>query len=97
MAVRASRTSSSLNGLIIAITIFMGSIPAWPGTDRARSRLSLPTRREFAARPQPAPVESNAVPDRADCPNGLGTRTFFHQAKPVAAHLVQVRIKYRRT
>src|ERR1700761_7876084 len=33
MAVRASRTSSSLNGLIIAITIFMGPIPAW-----ARSR-----------------------------------------------------------
>src|SRR5271169_167786 len=39
MAVRASRTSSNLNGLMIAITIFMGPIPAWArfGRDRALS------------------------------------------------------------
>src|SRR5690242_11066347 len=30
MEVRASRTSSSLKGLITAMTIFMDSIPAWP-------------------------------------------------------------------
>src|ERR1700690_2460013 len=29
MEVRASRTSSSLKGLIMAMTIFMDSIPAW--------------------------------------------------------------------
>src|SRR5665213_2572530 len=37
MAVRASRTSSSLNGLMIAITIFMGPIPAWARSRRDRA------------------------------------------------------------
>src|SRR5260370_36621502 len=66
MAVKASRTSSSLNGLMIAITIFMGPIPAW-----ARSRLDRAFSTEvhhaekFTTRAQPAPVESNAVPDRS--------------------------------
>src|SRR6185369_16955193 len=66
MAVRASRTSSSLNGLMIAITIFMGPIPAW-----ARSRLDRAFSTEvhhaekFTTRAQPALIESNAVPDRA--------------------------------
>src|SRR5258708_35929521 len=65
MAVRASRTSSSLNGLMIAITIFIGPIPAW-----ARSRLDRAFSTEvhhaekFTTRAQPAPIESNAVPDR---------------------------------
>src|SRR6187549_2126409 len=65
MAVRASRTSSSLNGLMIAITIFMGPIPAW-----ARSRLDRAFSTEvhhaekFTTRAQPGPLESNAVPDR---------------------------------
>src|SRR6266699_5454889 len=68
MAVRASRTSSSLNGLMIAITIFMGPIPAW-----ARSRLDRAFSTEvhhaekFTTRAQPEPVESNAVPDRTRC------------------------------
>src|SRR6202012_979791 len=65
MAVRASRTSSSLNGLMIAITIFMSPIPAWPGHDATgRCRLRFTTRREFTTRAQPGPLESNAVPDR---------------------------------
>src|ERR1700710_2636437 len=64
MAVRASRTSSSLNGLMIAITIFMGPIPAW-----ARFRLHRAFSTEvhhaekFTTRAQPRPIESNAVPD----------------------------------
>src|ERR1700761_8987418 len=65
MAVRASRTSSSLNGLIIAITIFMSPIPAWARSRRDRAcRLRFTTRREFTTRAQPGPLESNAVPDR---------------------------------
>ena len=65
MAVRASRTSSSLNGLMIAITIFMGPIPAWARfRQTGRSRLRFTTRRKFTTRAQPAPIESNAVPDR---------------------------------
>src|SRR5437762_2359544 len=68
MAVRASRTSSSLNGLIIAITIFMGPIPAWPGPDVAgRFSTGSPRGRKFTTRAQPGPLESNAVPDRACC------------------------------
>src|SRR6476661_4650079 len=59
MAVRASRTSSSLNGLMIAITIFMGPIPAW-----ARCRPTGRSRLRFTTRAQPGPLESNAVPDR---------------------------------
>src|SRR5215470_8668650 len=68
MAVRASRTSSSLNGLMIAITIFMGPIPAIAryGRDRAFST-EFTTRRKFATRPQPGPIESNAVPDCRHC------------------------------
>src|SRR5437763_14021146 len=65
MAVRASRTSSSLNGLMIAITIFMGPIPAWarPRHDRAFST-EVHDAERFTARAQPGPIESNAVPDR---------------------------------
>src|SRR5664279_1521426 len=65
MAVRASRTSSSLNGLMIAITIFMGLIPAWARSRHDRAyRLRFTTRREFTTRAQPGPIESNAVPER---------------------------------
>src|SRR5712672_2460486 len=65
MAVRASRTSSSLNGLMIAITIFMGPIPAWARSrhDRAFST-EVHHAEKFTTRAQPAPIESNAVPDR---------------------------------
>src|SRR4051812_43418833 len=65
MAVRASRTSSSLNGLMIAITIFMGPIPAWarPKTDRAIST-EVHHAEKFTTRAQPGQIESNAVPDR---------------------------------
>src|SRR4051812_1537151 len=64
MAVRASRTSSSLNGLMIAITIFMGPIPAWarPRHDRAFST-EVHHAERFTTRAQPEPIESNAVPD----------------------------------
>src|SRR5215217_3191463 len=66
MAVRASRTSSSLNGLMIAITIFMGIVPAWARfRPTGRSRLRFTTRRMFTTRAQPGPLESNAVPDRS--------------------------------
>src|SRR5438874_1727554 len=65
MAVKASRTSSSLNGLMIAITIFMGPVPAWA---RARHDRAFSTEvhhaEKFTTRAQPAPIESNAVPDR---------------------------------
>src|ERR1700734_194585 len=69
MAVRASRTSSSLNGLMIAITIFMGPIPAWARSrlDRAFSTEVHHAEKKFATRAQPAPIESNAVPDRRRC------------------------------
>src|SRR4051812_4135405 len=68
MAVRASRTSSSLNGLMIAITIFMGPIPAWARSrhDRAIST-EVHHAEKFTTRAQPALIESNAVPDRAAC------------------------------
>src|ERR1700733_2667265 len=64
MAVRASQTSSSLNGLMIAITIFMGPIPAWARSrhDRAFST-EVHHAEKFTPRAQPAPIESNAVPD----------------------------------
>src|ERR1700736_4153331 len=65
MAVRASRTSSSLNGLMIAITIFMGPIPAWarPRQNRAFST-EVHHAEKFTTRAQPGPLESNTVPDR---------------------------------
>src|SRR6478752_10204969 len=68
MAVKASPTSSSLNGLMIAITIFMGPIPAWAqaGRDRAFST-EVHHAEKFTTRAQPAPIESNAVPDRSCC------------------------------
>src|SRR5215468_9361077 len=76
MAVRASRTSSSLNGLMIAITIFMGPIPAWARFRRTgRSRLRFTTRRSFTTRAQPGPLESNAVPDR------LGYLTVYESGR----------------
>src|SRR5882762_5846067 len=67
MAVRASRTSSSLNGLMIAITIFMGPIPAWARSrhDRAFST-EVHHAEKFTPRAQPGPIESNAVPDGAN-------------------------------
>src|ERR1700737_2036876 len=66
MAVRASRTSSSLNGLMIAITIFMGPIPAWARSRHDRAFLSTEVHHaeKFTTRAQPGPIESNAVPDR---------------------------------
>src|SRR5258706_2030975 len=65
MAVRASRTSSSLNGLMIAITIFMGPIPAWARTRRDRAfSTEVHHAEKFTTRAQPALIESNAVPDR---------------------------------
>src|ERR1700684_2808651 len=69
MAVRSSRTSSSLNGLMIAITIFMGPIPAWARSrrDRAFSTEAHHAEKKFATRAQPDPTESNAVPDQPRC------------------------------
>src|SRR6185312_10164270 len=68
MAVRASRTSSSLNGLMIAITIFMGLIPAWARSRRDRAfSTEVHHAEKFATRAQPGPLESNAVPDRPHC------------------------------
>src|ERR1700712_2693152 len=66
MAVRASRTSSSLNGLMIAITIFMGPIPAWARSRHDRAFLSTEVHHaeKFTSRAQPGPLESNAVPER---------------------------------
>src|SRR3981081_333786 len=66
MAVRASRTSSSLNGLMIAITIFMGPIPAWARSRRNRAfSTEVHHAERFTTRAQPALVQSNAVPDAA--------------------------------
>src|SRR6266403_4637038 len=66
MAVRASRTSSSLNGLMIAITIFMGPIPAWARSRRDRAfSTEVHHAEKFTTRAQPGPIESNAVPDVA--------------------------------
>src|SRR5882757_6581658 len=85
MAVRASRTSSSLNGLMIAITIFMGPIPAWARTrhDRAFST-EVHHAEKFTTRAQPAPIESNAVPDGA---NSLTVyeRGRFHASREMLA------------
>src|SRR5215216_5936749 len=66
MAVRASRTSSSLNGLMIAITIFMGICPRLGPvhTDRAFST-EVHHAEMFTTRAQSGPLESNAVPDRS--------------------------------
>src|SRR6266404_7229343 len=65
MAVKASRTSSSLNGLMIAITIFMGPIPAWARSRRDRAfSTEVPHAEKITTRAQPALIESNAVPDR---------------------------------
>src|SRR5664279_213312 len=76
MAVRASRTSSSLNGLMISITIFMGLIPAWARSRHDRAyRLRFTTRRKFTTRAQPRPVESNAVPDQP------GSLTDYERAR----------------
>src|SRR5476649_1635889 len=66
MAVRASRTSSSLNGLMIAITIFMGPIPAWARSEHDRAfSTEVHHAEKFTTRAQPGPIESNAVPDRS--------------------------------
>src|SRR5215217_3542994 len=66
MAVRASRTSSSLNGLMIAITIFMGPIPAWARSTRDQAfSTEIHHAEKFTTRAQPASLESNAVPDGA--------------------------------
>src|SRR3981081_1566342 len=64
MAVKASRTSSSLNGLMIAITIFMGPIPAWARSRHDRGfSTAVNHEGQFHTAAQPAPIESNAVPD----------------------------------
>src|SRR5882757_1305932 len=64
MAVKASRTSSSLNGLMIAITIFMRPIPAWARSRRDRAfSTEVHHAEKFTTRAQPRPIESNAVPD----------------------------------
>src|SRR3954466_3153750 len=89
MAVRASRTSSSLNGLMIAITIFMNPIPAWARSRHDRAFLTEVHHAErFTTRAQPARIESNAVPDGPDslmvyecgrfraAPNGLAAAIF---------------------
>src|ERR1700722_15705420 len=87
MAVRASRTSSSLNGLMIAITIFMGPIPAWARSkhDRAFST-EVHHAEKFTTRAQPASIESNAVPDRPPSltvyERGL-FRAFLESGRPV--------------
>src|ERR1700758_4945210 len=63
MAVKASRTSSSLNGLMIAITIFMGLVPR---LDSVKEHRAVPTEIHHAekvtTRAQPKAIESNAVP-----------------------------------
>src|SRR5262245_30344046 len=69
MEVRASRTSSSLKGLITAMTIFMDSIPAWARLLRHAVRagsLSFRPQRSFAG--MAAGIESNAVPDADGTP-----------------------------
>src|ERR1700733_6628318 len=68
MAGRASRTSSSLNGLMMAIRSFIFRIPPRARGRRGRAfSTEVPPAREFTTRAQPAPIESNAVPDRARC------------------------------
>src|ERR1700739_233193 len=68
MAVRASRTSSSLNGLMIAITIFMGPIPAWARSRRYRAfSTEVHHAEKFATRAPPDFLDSNAWPDRRHC------------------------------
>src|ERR1700693_1775185 len=60
MAVRASRTSSSWNGLMIAITIFMGPIPAWARSRRDRAfSTEVHHAEKVTTRAQPAPIESD--------------------------------------
>src|ERR1700733_6943223 len=88
MAVRASRTSSSLNGLMIAITIFMGPIPAWARSRRDRTfSTEVHHAEKFTTRAQPAPLESNAVPDRPrsltvyEC-GSFGTFLAFGRSAP---------------
>src|SRR3954471_23327879 len=89
MAVRASRTSSSLNGLIIAITIFMGPIPAWARSGRGRAFLDwFATREKFTTRAQPGPLESNAVPDGADCLTGYESGCFRAFRVPLGSALL---------
>src|SRR4051794_21932140 len=85
MAVRASRTSSSLNGLMIAITIFMGPIPAWARSrhDRAFST-EVHHAEKFTTRAQPAPIESNAVPDGANSLTGYERGRFHAQGEMLA-------------
>src|SRR6202048_3408021 len=86
MAVRASRTSSSLNGLMIAITIFMGPIPAWARSRHDRAFLSTEVHHaeKFTTRAQPRPIESNAVPDGR---NSLTVyeRGCFHASREMLA------------
>ncbi len=66
MEVRASRTSSGLNGLIIAITIFMCLIPAWrtvaPESTSAASRMVAAGRAESLPRSSKLPNKRRAKP-----------------------------------
>src|SRR5689334_10085192 len=91
MAVKASRTSSSLNGLMIAITIFMGPIPAGLDPDPIeRSRLKFTTQRYSRRGAQPVRLESNAVPeDRAGLTNDqiCGFRGFAAESEKGASRL----------
>src|SRR5260221_11926045 len=66
MGVKASGTFPAWNGLMLALTILWVLSPLAPRPDATgRSRLRFTTRRKFTTRAQPAPVESNAVPDRS--------------------------------
>src|SRR4030081_3778168 len=88
MAVRASRTSSSLNGLMIAITIFMGPIPAWARSRRDRAfSTEVHHAEKFTTRAQPRPIESNAVPDRP-CSLTVYERGRFHALREMLASAI---------
>jgi hypothetical protein len=51
---------------MIAITIFMGPIPAWARSRRDRAfSTEVHHAEKFTTRAQPRPIESNAVPDRS--------------------------------
>src|SRR5262245_54455453 len=70
--VRASRTSSSLNGLMMAMIIFIGSIS--PSSNPAFARdPAAPTRPQGGPRTAPdAALESSSVPVPGNRPTALG-------------------------
>src|SRR3979490_888972 len=94
MAVRASRTSSSLNGLMIAITIFMGPIPAWARSrhDRAFStEVHHAEKVHYAGTAGTVRIECRAR--SAALPNGLGTRPFSTFAEIGRTCVIRSRLK----